>query len=530
MLSVRLQNVRSLLDTSELTLKPLTILVGKNNSGKSTLTRFFPLLKQSLQAPANAPLLWYGELVDFGTIRDVISRFSKDDNKIRLDVVVSGPSFADILFPVRNSFRRGVFDHISAVSYGSVLEEKDNKTVLSAFHLRLDDDIAVITVSDDGAVLSATVNDVDYSTLLPENSVKIDTSSFVPNILSAITAGGQSLRWIITRGTTGFDRVSEEIRKIYRQNLHGRFETDTLNRLVRGIRYAPRDEFVSLLKASNNEYSSWNDFTYKLGLDSKYWKDELKNLQRLYFLRDLPEFMQQLHRALSAIFLDVGYIAPTRATGERYYRIRELAIDQIDPRGENLAMFLNSLSPSERRRFTEWTETFLGYSVSTHGSEGHISIMLREQGAEGLYNLADVGYGLSQVLPVAAQIWAQTRTSQRSTPISILAIEQPELHLHPAFQAKLADALVGAISAPSPGDRPKGGTILVVETHSQQLISRIGQLIAGGKLDANDVAIYVFEKPEPDGPTTVEAAWFDDDGDLRHWPFGFFSAETEPVV
>ena len=204
---------------------------------------------------------------------------------------------------------------------------------------------------------------------------------------------------------------------MFRTELHGRFEPDTIYRLVRTFLYLPGNLFLSHLRDSNTEYSSWNYFVDRLAHDSA----KLKNLQRLYLLRDLPDYLLQLDRIFTEMFTNVGYIAPTRATGERFYRIQELAVDQIDPRGENLAMFLNSLSPAERRRFTEWTEKYLGYSVFTRSHEGHVSIMLREEDAKSEFNLADVGYGLSQVLPVAAQMWALTRSSRRLTPITILA-------------------------------------------------------------------------------------------------------------
>ena len=168
MLSVRLQNIRSLLDTRELTLKPLTILVGKNNSGKSTLTRFFPLLRQSVQAQSNTPLLWYGQLVDFGTIREVLSQFSSD-NKVRIDVVLPGGTITP-LTPRTFLTRRSIFEVVKTVSYGFSLEERDNKTVLSTFHLSLDQDTIEVDVEDDGKIAKITVNRVDYSHLFQRDT------------------------------------------------------------------------------------------------------------------------------------------------------------------------------------------------------------------------------------------------------------------------------------------------------------------------------------------------------------------------
>ncbi|MGP6295928.1 AAA family ATPase, partial [Pseudomonas aeruginosa] len=47
-------------------IKPINILVGKNSCGKSTFLRTFPLLRQSVQANTKSPILWFGDLVDFG--------------------------------------------------------------------------------------------------------------------------------------------------------------------------------------------------------------------------------------------------------------------------------------------------------------------------------------------------------------------------------------------------------------------------------------------------------------------------------
>ena len=56
--SIRIQNLRSLTDTTTIQLKPLTVLVGKNSVGKSTFARTFPLLRQTCEAQKKSPILW----------------------------------------------------------------------------------------------------------------------------------------------------------------------------------------------------------------------------------------------------------------------------------------------------------------------------------------------------------------------------------------------------------------------------------------------------------------------------------------
>ena len=64
---VRIQNLRSLVDTGFVEIKPLTILLGSNSSGKSTFLRSFPLFKQSVSKPLREPISWFDDsLVDFG--------------------------------------------------------------------------------------------------------------------------------------------------------------------------------------------------------------------------------------------------------------------------------------------------------------------------------------------------------------------------------------------------------------------------------------------------------------------------------
>jgi AAA15 family ATPase/GTPase len=90
MLKVRLKNFRSLVDTGDVELRPITILVGQNSSGKSTFARFFPLLRQSLLTRSQAPLLWFGDDVDFGNFKEVKTSFTNAQHiVISLDAVNS---------------------------------------------------------------------------------------------------------------------------------------------------------------------------------------------------------------------------------------------------------------------------------------------------------------------------------------------------------------------------------------------------------------------------------------------------------
>ena len=67
--AIRLERFRSLADTGFVKLRPLTVLVGRNSSGKSSFLRFLPLLRQSVEARTSGPIQWYGNYVRLRRIR-----------------------------------------------------------------------------------------------------------------------------------------------------------------------------------------------------------------------------------------------------------------------------------------------------------------------------------------------------------------------------------------------------------------------------------------------------------------------------
>lgn len=74
--AIRLKNLRNLEDTGFVQIKPITFLLGSNSSGKSTFLRSFPLIRQSVATRTIGPILWYGNLVDFGSFSEALNNKS----------------------------------------------------------------------------------------------------------------------------------------------------------------------------------------------------------------------------------------------------------------------------------------------------------------------------------------------------------------------------------------------------------------------------------------------------------------------
>lgn len=120
-------------------------------------------------------------------------------------------------------------------------------------------------------------------------------------------------------------------------------------------------------------------------------------------------------------------------------------------------------------------------------------------------NLADTGFGTSQVLPVLFSLYA---TPEDST----LLYEQPEIHLHPAAQAELGSVFAEACS---PRKR------IIIETHSENLILRIQTELAKGNLKPKDVRVYYIQ-PKKGGHRVINLPLNEKGEFLKKWPKGFF--------
>jgi len=119
----------------------------------------------------------------------------------------------------------------------------------------------------------------------------------------------------------------------------------------------------------------------------------------------------------------------------------------------------------------------------------------------------DVGFGVGQVIPVAIE----TTTLGDS----ILLLEQPELHLHPAMQATVGEMLVEAVQASKTGQ-------IIAETHSEHVVLRMMRLVREGKLSHTSLQILYVDQ-DSDGKSTVVELPLDKYGEFEvDWPRGFF--------
>ncbi|MFM9960430.1 MAG: AAA family ATPase [Planctomycetaceae bacterium] len=126
-------------------------------------------------------------------------------------------------------------------------------------------------------------------------------------------------------------------------------------------------------------------------------------------------------------------------------------------------------------------------------------------GARDLVNIADLGFGVSQTLPVVVALL-------EARPGQLVFIEQPEIHLHPKAQVAMAGLLA---------DAARRGVELVVETHSSLLLLAVQTLVAEGNLDPALVKLHWFTRDEKSGATKITSADLDEAGRFGDWPEDF---------
>ena len=127
------------------------------------------------------------------------------------------------------------------------------------------------------------------------------------------------------------------------------------------------------------------------------------------------------------------------------------------------------------------------------------------------YRATNVGFGLSYTLPVLIALLAP--------PGTLCLIENPEAHLHPRGQTKLAELAVRAALA---------GVQVIAETHSDHFIDGVRIAVRDALIQPEEVAIHYFERA--DGKSVVTSPRVDSDGRLSSWPVGFFDQHEENLA
>ena len=212
-----------------------------------------------------------------------------------------------------------------------------------------------------------------------------------------------------------------------------------------------------------------------------------------------------------------NYIGSFRLPPERTY-YRKPNASKVGVNGEGYIDQIIKWEEYESDKYGELieaiTEMGLFRTIQANKMQGgrfELNVQVNENSE--LASLTDVGFGISQFLPIIV-------ADLQMNDASCLAMSQPEIHLHPKIQATLGDYFCKQVN--------NTDKQYIVETHSEYLINRMRLLIVKGELKPEDVKLYYMEN---DGiKTTTYAIELTTDGQIKNAPQGFFDTYEMDVM
>jgi hypothetical protein len=514
--SIRIQGLRSIIDSGNVELRPINILVGTNSSGKSTFLRTFPLFRQSIEKRTRGPILWNGDYADFESYDNSVNtelKKDKENNQICFSFGFS-LDFSDKFGPYTES----------KIPITASIAVKSSKKKFTSFtqnySVTIDNHEIQMTFNEDGALLKVrsprmswelNKNDLKYQqaetdSLLPYLNVnKINSFWSKPDSSKDVSAALYNQMINMVRSYSG-SKSSDRTKGL-------------VNQILR-IRGGQRKR-LSILKTLSS--------TKKWSLTTNNWSLKDTNFSFLMALSDVIFVIENsalINSTISKIYKGVRYVAPLRTSTERYYRYQDLSVDEVDHQGANLAMFLTAIPKKYRESLNLWTTSNFNILISERYEGSNVAIDLFYGSESTSDNITDMGFGFSQILPIIVNLWSvssgyensKKRPSEKLSSI-IFTIEQPELHLHPKMQADLTIVFQKAI------ELARSNSIslkLIIETHSQSLLSKLGDLISTEELSVNDVNVLLFNQDRINRKSSITYSTFDADGILSEWPTDFF--------
>lgn len=606
------EHFKSVYESTQLEMEPLTIFTGANSSGKSTIIQSLLLTTQTIQNNIQSKsVILNGHIIKLGTFKDILSNNQENENisiGFELDLDLSevkntslfvrnrifGKVYEKALINCEFSFFSNDSGNIKGNTYANEISqlhpELDSCTIQihTENHEKKENEEIIIRKSrkevskrkEELRLQSCEVNEeksLEYEVELNKNAQQNLLQH--PYIIQGNPVGAKLLHFLPERLTIIFDRIKEESKQILEAyiELNNIYKQAPLEKFSIKVNDVFEKEVLEIISLVNEElkkeerdylYSRSVDKFHKLGEEfswenvTKYYKSIPSRYQNLY-QSNMKQRESQLLNALrhgiapkyelAQTFLplqlesaienikeffskNVKYLGPLRDEPKPIYP-HSGTTDSKDVgfKGEHTAAvleihkrtFVDYISPEDLEKglnqnikrgpllnaVLEWLE-YMGVvkNVQTvdRGKLGH-ELKVIVEGGNSFHDLTNVGVGVSQVLPILV-------LSLLADKGATLIFEQPELHLHPRVQTRLADFYVSMIYLKKQ---------CIVESHSEYLINRLRyrSAISDNEDVSKNVIMYFVEKEA--GKSKYNAVKMNKFGVIEEWPKGFFDENEE---
>ena len=235
------------------------------------------------------------------------------------------------------------------------------------------------------------------------------------------------------------------------------------------------------------------------------------------------KILKQFSSLFEKLFDDVYYLGPTRVNPRRLYNWEgrhpghagqwgDKTIDALlSARVRNLKTSHEEEDVPIEQRISDWLQKMdLAHSFSLNWAEGqdntNYEVRIQKTPSSPPVTLVDMGYGLSQFLPVLVLCYYAPEGST-------LILEQPGIHLHPMVQSQISDLLIEVVT--------ERKLQILVESHSEHLLTRLQRRIVEERIAADQTAFYFCRNDE--GISEIDELDVDEaSGDIKNWPENFF--------
>ena len=293
-------------------------------------------------------------------------------------------------------------------------------------------------------------------------------------------------------------------------------------------------------KKDKREYAASSEQYNLVRRKMRAWA--LKEVVRFYGFPDEAvayyqnaEFVQALAIEQEKLFKSIHYLGPLRTKTDRLYTWAGVTPESVGFAGENTVAailaardrkislgYRKSPKPLEEIVALKLTEMGLIEELKVDqisDQRQEYEVKVRTRGSKDWVDLPDVGFGISQVLPVLVQCFY-------APPGSIILMEQPEIHLHPSAQSALADVMIDVINSRENGvDR---NVQLIIETHSEHFLRRLQRRIAEDVVPPEKVSAYFANITKI--PASLDPLQIDIFGNIQNWPENFFGDEMGDIT
>ena len=237
----------------------------------------------------------------------------------------------------------------------------------------------------------------------------------------------------------------------------------------------------------------------------------------------LPTHADAASRGLAGRIKALTYITAEREGPREVYPLEDqYAVTRVGPRGENAVSVLyrsrddaispplriTEAAPTLRHQVGARLDTFFpgcAVDVQQVRNANAVTLGIKTSAATGFLRPIHCGFGITQILPIVVAALSVPEDS-------LVLIENPEVHLHPAGQA-----LMGKFIA----EVAHSGRQVIVETHSDHVLNGIRRSVRSGELPAEEVALHFFRARLPSVPQALSPT-LDSSGNIDVWPEGFF--------